>query len=280
VTPETATPNSDSRAVDFTGKTAVITGGASGIGKGIAQAFLAAGAHVVIADIDEAALATTARELGVLGVRTDVTVAESVQALADRAVAEYGEVHVVCNNAGVGPMSPIAKLTLEDWRWMVDVNLYGVIYGVHAFLPILQRNTDWGHIVNTSSMSVISPPANLGAYVAAKAGVLGLTEVLARELELENSVVGVSALIPGPVRTNIMNSLRTRPAASNGALYDVDIADNKKGFRFLEPTEVGAIVLEAIRTNSLYAVTHAEWLHQVVERHTRIQAGFPALITA
>lgn len=280
MTRDTVTPHPGPRTVDFTGRAAVITGGASGIGKGIAQAFLAAGAHVVIADIDDTALATTARELGVLGVRTDVTDAESVQALADRAVAEYGSVHVVCNNAGVGPMSPINKLTLDDWRWMIDVNLYGVIYGVHAFLPILARNTDWGHIVNTSSMSVLSPPANLGAYVAAKAGVLGLTEVLARELELENSVVGVSALIPGPVHTNIMNSLRTRPAASGGALYDVDIAGNKKGFRFLEPLDVGAIVLDAIRTNTLYAQTHAEWLDQVVERHHRIQAGFPALTTA
>jgi NAD(P)-dependent dehydrogenase (short-subunit alcohol dehydrogenase family) len=280
VTTDTATTHNTARTVNFTGTTAVITGGASGIGKGIAQAFLAEGAQVVIADIDGSALAATARELGVLGVHTDVTDAASVQALADRSVAEYGEVHVICNNAGVGPMSPIAELTPEDWRWMIDVNLYGVVYGVHAFLPVLKRNTDWGHIVNTSSMSVLAPPANLGAYVAAKAGVLGLTEVLDRELQLENSVVGASALIPGPVRTNIMNSLRTRPAASAGALYDVDIADNKKNFRFLQPADVGAMVLAAIRTNTLYAATHAEWIDQVIDRHARIQAGFPALITA
>lgn len=265
------------RTVEFSGATAVITGGASGIGKGIAKAFLANGSNVVIADIDDAALDATARELGVLGVRTDVTDAESVQALADRAVAEYGEVHVVCNNAGVGPMAPISKLTLEDWRWMLDVNLYGVIHGVHAFLPILKRNQDWGQIVNTSSMSVVSPPANLGAYVAAKAGVLGLTEVLSLELEREDSVVGATALIPGPVRTNIANSLRTKPASENSSLYDVDISGNGKSFRFLEVEDVGGIVLDAIRANRLYAATHAEWLPQVASRHSLIQAGFPAM---
>jgi NAD(P)-dependent dehydrogenase (short-subunit alcohol dehydrogenase family) len=265
------------RTVDFAGTTAVVTGGASGIGKGIAQAFLARGANVVIADIDEVALAATAKELGVLGVRTDVTEADSVQQLADRALAEYGEVHTVCNNAGVGPMSPMAKLTLDDWRWMLDVNLYGVVYGVHAFLPLLEKNPDWGHIVNTSSMSVVAPAPNLGAYVAAKAGVLGLTEVLAKELEQGGSNVGATALIPGPVRTNIMNSLRTRPATGNSALYDVDIAGNGKGFRFLAPEDVGALVIDAVRSNELYAATHAEWLPQVAERHERIQSGFAAL---
>ncbi|MCG2624768.1 SDR family NAD(P)-dependent oxidoreductase [Arthrobacter sp. I2-34] len=266
-----------SRTVEFAGSVAVVTGGASGIGKGIAEAFLAEGANVIIADIDDAALAATAAELGVLGVRTDVTDADSVQALADRAVSEYGRVHVVCNNAGVGPLAPVDKLTLADWRWMLEVNLYGVVHGVHAFLPVLERNPDWGQIVNTSSMSVIAPPANLAAYVAAKAGVLGLTEVLAQELALRGSVVGATALIPGPVRTNIMNSLRTRPAADASGLHDVDIAGNGKNFRFLQPADVGRIVLEAIRGNKLYAPTHAEWLAQVSERHARIQAGFPAL---
>jgi NAD(P)-dependent dehydrogenase (short-subunit alcohol dehydrogenase family) len=266
-----------SRTVEFDGSVAVVTGGASGIGKGIAKAFLAEGANVIIADIDDAALAATAKELGVLGVRTDVTDAGSVQALADRAVAEYGRVHVVCNNAGVGPMSPLDKLTLQDWRWMLDVNLFGVVYGVHAFLPILERNPDWGQIVNTSSMSVIAPPPNLGAYVAAKAGVLGLTEVLAKELDQRGSAVGATALIPGPVNTNIMNSLRTRPAADKSGLHDVDIAGNGKNFRFLQPEDVGQIVLDAVRGNELYAATHAEWLPQVADRHARIQAGFPAL---
>lgn len=265
------------RTVDFAGTTAVITGGASGIGKGIAKTFLANGSNVVIADIDNAALAATAKELGVLGVCADVTDADNVQALADRAVAEYGEVHVICNNAGVGPMSPMSELTLEDWKWMLNVNLYGVIHGVHAFLPVLEKNTDWGHIINTSSMSVLSPPPNLGAYVAAKAGVLGLTEVLAKELEQKESILGATALIPGPVRTNIMNSLRARPAAEGSSLFDVDIADNGKNFRFLEPEEVGQMVLNAIRSNETYAATHAEWLPPVAERQARIQAGFPAL---
>jgi NAD(P)-dependent dehydrogenase (short-subunit alcohol dehydrogenase family) len=129
-------------------------------------------------------------------------------------------------------------------------------------------------------MSVLAPPANLGAYVAAKAGVLGLTEVLAKELEQRGSVVGATALIPGPVRTNIMKSLRSKPAAGNSALYDVDIADNGKKFRFLQPEDVGQIVIDAILGNELYAATHGEWLPQVADRHARIQAGFPALQNA
>lgn len=265
-----------SRTVEFAGATAVVTGGASGIGKGLARAFRGAGSHVVIADLDEAALAATAEELGVLGVRTDVTDPDSVAALADRAVAEYGAVHVICNNAGVGPMAPIAELTLEDWRWMLEVNLFGVIHGVHAFLPVLQRNPDWGHVVNTSSMSVLMPPANVSAYVAAKAAVLGLTEVLAAELQAAGSPVGATALMPGFVRSNIRSSLRSRPAAEATGLRDVDLAASGRDLRWLDPDDVGAMVLDAVRGNQLYLSTHPELRAPIAERHARIEAGFPA----
>jgi NAD(P)-dependent dehydrogenase (short-subunit alcohol dehydrogenase family) len=265
-----------SRTVEFTGTTAVVTGGASGIGKGLAQAFLKAGCHVVIADLDDAALAATAEELGVLGVRTDVTDPDSVAALAERAMAEYGEVHVICNNAGVGPMAPIAELTLEDWRWMLEVNLFGVIHGVHAFLPVLQRNPDWGHVVNTSSMSVLMPPPNVSAYVAAKAAVLGLTEVLAAELRAAGSPVGATALMPGFVRSNIRTSLRSRSAAGVTGLRDVDLAASGRDLRWLDPDDVGAMVLDAVRGNELYLSTHQDLLGPIAERHARIQAGLPA----
>jgi NAD(P)-dependent dehydrogenase (short-subunit alcohol dehydrogenase family) len=265
------------RSVDFTGTTAVVTGGASGIGKGLAKAFLSAGCHVVIADVDQAALTATAEELGVLGVPADVTDPDSVGALADRTIAEYGEVHVICNNAGVGPFGSTAAMTPDDWRFVLDVNLYGVIHGVHAFLPLLERNSDWGHVVNTSSMSVLVSPPNTAAYVASKAAVLGLTEVLAAELTAAGSHVGATALLPGTVRSNIKDSLRTRRQdAGNSALYEVDLGAGDRPFRWLQPEDVGAMVLDAIRADQLYLLTHEEFLPQIAERHGRIEAGLPA----
>ncbi|MGY1823084.1 SDR family NAD(P)-dependent oxidoreductase [Geodermatophilus sp. SYSU D00079] len=262
------------RTVEFAGTTAVVTGGASGIGRGLARAFLDAGCSVVIADVDEAALAATARELGVLGVRTDVTDPDSVAALADRAVAEYGEVHVVCNNAGVGPFGPVARLGLQDWRWVLDVNLYGVVHGIQAFLPVLERNPDWGHIVNTSSLSVLVTPPDVAPYVASKAAVLGISEVLAGELAAAGSRVGVTALLPGAVHSNIKASLRTRPATEGSGLYDVDLEETGR-LRFIEPEEVGAMVVEAVRAGELYVVTHGEFRDRAAERAARLQAAFP-----
>jgi NAD(P)-dependent dehydrogenase (short-subunit alcohol dehydrogenase family) len=262
------------RTVEFAGTTAVVTGGASGIGRGLARAFRDAGCSVVIADVDEAALAATARELGVLGVRTDVTDPDSVAALADRAVAEYGEVHVVCNNAGVGPFGPVARLGLEDWRWVLDVNLYGVVHGIQAFLPVLERNPDWGHVVNTSSLSVLVTPPNVAPYVASKAAVLGISEVLAAELAEAGSRVGVTALLPGAVHTNIKNSLRTRPATGTTGLVDVDLAETGR-LRFIEPDEVGARVVDAVRDNDLYVVTHGEYRDVAAARAARVLDAFP-----
>ena len=265
------------RTVEFTGTTAVVTGGASGIGRGLARAFLGAGCSVVLADVDEDALAVTARELGVLGVRTDVTDPESVAALADRVLAEYGEVHVVCNNAAVGPFGPVSRLALEDWRWVLDVNLYGVVHGLSAFLPVLEQNADWGHVVNTSSMSVLIAPPDVAPYVASKAAVLGISEVLAAELAAAGSRVGVTALLPGAVHSNISHSLRTRPTTGDTGLYDVDLEETGR-LRFIEPEEVGAMVVEAVRTNELYVVTHGEFAERAAARAARIQAAFPAAV--
>lgn len=263
------------RAVSFPGTTAVVTGGASGIGAALARAFLAQGCSVVLADVDADALAATARELGVLGVPTDVRDPDAVAALADRAVAEFGEVHVVCNNAGVGPVGAIADLTLADWRWMLDVNLFGVVHGVHAFLPVLERNADWGHVVNTASMSALVPPPGLGAYVTGKAAVLGLTEVLAAELRAAGSKVGATVLLPGAVTTNIRASLRTRPPSPGSALHEFDLAASGRAHRFLAPDVVAEQVVDAVVADQLYLPTHAEWLPPAAERHARIQAAFP-----
>lgn len=198
---------------ELRGKVAVVTGGASGIGKGIATQLVAEGMRVIIADIERDALDKTAGEIGATGVPADVSDAASVEALARTAQELYGTVHVVCNNAGIGPMAAIKDLTMDDWHWILGVNLYGVIHGVHVFLPILRANPDGGHIVNTASMAGLVAPPRIGSYAVAKYGVVALTEVLAAELAAENSKVGASVLCPGTVRTNIGTSSRNRPAA-------------------------------------------------------------------
>jgi NAD(P)-dependent dehydrogenase (short-subunit alcohol dehydrogenase family) len=261
---------------DLRGKVAVVTGGASGIGKGIATQLIAEGMHVVIADIERHALEKTAVELGATAVEVDVSDAGSVAALAERAVAEFGTVHVVCNNAGVGPMAPVAELTMADWDWIIGVNLYGVIHGVQTFLPVLKGNPDGGHIVNTSSMAGLVAPPRMAAYCVTKFGVVALTEVLAAELAADGSKVGASVLCPGTVRTNIHASSRNRPPdLADGGLADVDIsADDNPFFRWISPEDAGAVVVRAIKRGDLYALTHAEWYAMVEPRHQAIEAAF------
>ena len=263
---------------DLDGKVAVVTGGASGIGLGIARQFRAAGMQVVIADIEDAALQESAASLGALGVRTDVRDAASVQALADATIAEHGAVHVVVNNAGVGPMAPVAELQLSDWKWMLDVNLWGVIHGVHAFLPLLRANADGGHIVNTASIGGLVTGPGLGAYNVSKFGIVALTETLAMELAAEGAPVGASVLVPGTVRTGIGNSSRNRPAdAAGGALADVDLEQGPDlGMTWLEPDDVGRIVIRSLAAGDLYIVTHPEGWPMVAARHQSIADAFAA----
>lgn len=261
---------------EIAGKVAVVTGGASGIGRGIAEELIARGARVVIADINEERLLPVAEQIGALGVRTDVTDPESVQALADATLERFGRVDIVVNNAGVGPTAPIRDLTLADWRWMIDVNLWGVINGVHVFLPLLSANPEGGHIVNTASMAVFNPLPGLGPYTAAKMGVQGLSEVLAMELEAEGSKVKVSILPPGPVRTNIKESLNYRPAGESGGLKadDLEAKPEAQQLRWVTPPTAGAIVARAIENDDLYALTHPDWWERVAGRVDAIKAEF------
>ncbi len=261
---------------ELRGKVAVVTGGASGIGKGIAGAFLAEGMEVVIADIEEPALEATAAELGAVGVRTDVSDAASVQELADETLERFGAVHVVCNNAGVGPVGWMADTTLDDWRWLIDVNLWGVIHGVTTFLPILERNADGGHIVNTASLAGLVAYPRLGAYCVTKFGVVALTETLALELAQRDSSVGVTVLVPGLVRTNANRPSRNRPAGLEpGGLEDHEAEEDPEYvMRVLGPPEVGAIVVDAIKRGELYAITHPDESFALLEeRHARLAAA-------
>ena len=253
-----------------------MTGGASGIGKGIATKLVAEGAQVVIADIQRDAMEATAAEIGAASVQTDVSDPASVDALARTVLDRYGAVHVVCNNAGIGPLAPVADLTLDDWRWMLGVNLWGVIHGVHTFLPVLKQNREGGHIVNTASMAGLVAGPRLGAYAAAKYGVVGLTEVLAAELAADNSRVGVSVLCPGTVHTNIGTSSRNRPADLPDAGFkdiDIELEDNPR-YRWIYPEDAGAVVVRAIKRGDLYALTHPDWYPMVAERHEAIAEAF------
>jgi NAD(P)-dependent dehydrogenase (short-subunit alcohol dehydrogenase family) len=255
---------------DLEGRVAVVTGGASGIGRGVAEELLARGATVVIADVEAAPLQATAAEIGATAIRTDVSDAVSVQALAEETLRRLGRVDIVCNNAGVGPFSRIESMTLADWKFVIDVNLWGVIHGVHAFLPHLIANSNGGHIVNTASQAGLTAFPDVGAYSVTKYGVVALTETLAAELARDHPKVGATVLCPGPVMTNIHQSQRNRPAAlPMGGLRDIAVEDMSKGApgaRYLAPREVGRIVADAIADGRLYTLTHPEMFDIIAPR--------------
>jgi NAD(P)-dependent dehydrogenase (short-subunit alcohol dehydrogenase family) len=201
---------------DLEGRVAVITGGASGIGLAMAERFAAEGMRLVLADIERPVLQRAGEALKrggaeVLTVPTDVSIEADVAALAATSLEHFGDVHLVCNNAGVGSRGlPIAELPLEDFAWVLAVNLFGVIHGLRVFLPHLRAN-DVGHIVNTASTSGLYHLPRMGPYNASKAAVVALSETLRFELAAEGSKVGVSVLCPSWVRTNIATADRNRP---------------------------------------------------------------------
>jgi NAD(P)-dependent dehydrogenase (short-subunit alcohol dehydrogenase family) len=247
---------------DLAGRVAVITGGASGIGLAMAQRFAGEGMKLVLADIERPVLQRAGEELSrtgadVLTVPTDVSLEAEVNALAETAFEHFGDVHLVCNNAGVGSRGlPIAELPLADFGWVLAVNLFGVIHGLRAFLPHLRAN-DVGHIVNTASTSGLYHLPRMGPYNASKAAVLALSETLRFELAAEGSRVGVSVLCPSWVRTNISTADRNRPERFAYAL-DTDqmaqVATYKSRRREMraaaaDPSDVADQVCEAVRTN-------------------------------
>ncbi len=278
---------------DVAGKVGVVTGAASGIGRGMAESFAAAGMKVVLADVEEDALARTAEALRGAGadvhsVVTDVSKADQVQALADEALRKFGAVHIVCNNAGIGIGGrSIWETTLDDWKWILDVNLMGVIHGVRTFVPIMLEQGTESHVVNTASMAGLV--AGEGAYGVTKFGVVALSESLHFDLERAGARTKVSVLCPGYVATNIMESERNRPVELENASpspTDPMAEAFVEWFREqlqngLEPRSVGEQVLSAIREERFYILTHPEWNSMIEHRMKRILDGQnPSMIPA
>ncbi len=266
-------------------KVAFITGGASGIGLGIAEAFVDAGMKVVLADlrqdhIDQAL--TVFRKRGQLrsvhAIRLDVTDRAAMAAAAEETVGTVGGPHLLVNNAGVGIQGPFSGITFADWDFGLAVNLGGVINGLQTFLPRIRAHGEGGHIVNTASLAALVPmPAQFVIYRTAKAAVVTLSEGIRADLAQEN--IGVSVLCPGPVRTNIHELGKNRPAQfSVGAAFDA--AEKAGGAQvsfpsMLEPAEVGSLVLQAVRNDDLYIITHGEWRRQAEGRHAALIAAMP-----
>jgi NAD(P)-dependent dehydrogenase (short-subunit alcohol dehydrogenase family) len=262
---------------DLRGKVAVVTGGTSGIGKGIAKQLIAEGMRVVIASKRNDALQATAAEIGAVGIQTDASDLASVQALARAVCERFGTVHVLCNNAGVGPLGRIADLSINDWKWVLGTNLWGCIHGVNVFLPLLRANPDGGHIVNTSSLGGLMTMPEAGAYHVSKFGMTALSETLAQELAQEGSKVGVTLLCLGPVHSDIHSSSRNRPdSLQGGGLADVDLKTLPVAAhsRWLEPEEVGRMTVEAIKNGDLYVITHPEAFDEIDSRHQAIARAF------
>ena len=265
-------------------KVAVITGAAGGIGLGMARAFADAGMKIVLADVDAARLQASADELktqgfDAVGVATDVTQLASVQHLAEAAMDTFGRVDVLCNNAGVAMFSTIAETTIQDWEWTIAINLWGPIYGIKTFLPLIQRNTESGHINGTASIAGLVAGGAVAPYNVTKHGVVALMATLEREFRSSKSLHRASVLCPGPINTGIgRNSVRSRNAANGNASAEVDRATGSEPGKKLggkmgnaltsgmDPDQVGKLVLEAMLSDRFWIFTHKGLLKHAREQ--------------
>ncbi len=269
---------------ELAGKTAFVTGGASGIGFALGAAFAQAGMKVMLADIETAALAEAVEGLhdfgpNVRGVACDVADPTSVERAAKASYEAFGNVHVICNNAGVAAAGGIDNISLDNWRWVLDVNLMGVLHGVRTFLPHIRAHGEGGHIVNTASMAGMNSGLGFSPYVASKFAVVGMSEGLATRLKPFG--IGVTVLCPGFVRTRIGESGRNRPErygatqtpdpASPAGLLLAQIAERLQSG--LNPSDVAARVLAAIREDALYVFTDPEMRAELEDRFAAIMAA-------
>ncbi len=270
------------------GKVAVVTGAASGIGRALAEAFATDGSAVVVADLDaggaeEVAAAIRATGGDALAVGVDVSDAASVEQLAASVVERYGRVDVLCNNAGVSTFNLLRDQTLDDWRWVLGVDLWGVVHGVHTFLPIMREQGTPAHIVNTSSIAgLLSGVAFIGPYAATKVAVVSISETLAQELALEESPIRVSVLCPSSTDTKVMESERNRPAdfgaetrTETAEAVRLMIKDSFTGPTGRTPEQVADRVLQAIRAGEFWIVSHPNSRDVVETRFGAILAAIP-----
>lgn len=267
---------------ELKGKTAFITGGASGIGFGMAHAFLTEGMKVAIADIRPEALDAARKELGKIGddihcVQLDITDRDAMAAAADETERHFGKVHMLCNNAGINVFGPIEQANYDDWDWIMDVNLNAVFTGIKCFLPKIQDHGEGGHIVNTASMASFCSGPGAGIYTAAKFGVRGLTECLWYGLVPQG--IGVSLVCPGLVASNINLSEEIRPEsrADTGYVPDQEWIDRlatvqKMG---MAPIDIGQKILRGILNDDLYILTHPDHREEVARDFEEVMAAFP-----
>ena len=269
----------------FEGKVAVVTGAASGIGRALASAFADVGMKIVLADVEAAALEVAAEELrssgaDVFAVTADVAQAADVDRIGAAAMDVFGALHVACNNAGVSGGGLSWEIDLETWRWILDVDLWGVIHGVHTFTPLIIASGG-GHIVNTASMAGLTSNPGMGPYNVAKHGVVTLSETLSVELQMTHPEVGVSVLCPGWVRTRINESERNRPdlvgveevEETDAGLLAMKEMVNTWIAEGLQPAHVASLVIEAMRENRFYVLTHPEWQGMISDRIDRMLSG-------
>jgi NAD(P)-dependent dehydrogenase (short-subunit alcohol dehydrogenase family) len=259
------------------GRVAVVTGAASGIGLGMVRAFAENGMRVVLADVRQDELDRAVAELRAngheaVGVVTDVSKRADVEALAEATLDAFGAVHVLCNNAGVGIFAPIAKTTLDDWEWIIGVDLWGPIHGVTVFLPLIEREAE-GHINSTSSVAGLVAGGAAGPYNVAKHGVVALMATLERELRAAKSTVRTSVLCPGAVNTGIsansVASRRARRGTLTGRTREGDKLGDKMSAALahgMDPHEVGRLVLDAILTERFWVFTDHRLLRHVQQQ--------------
>jgi len=271
---------------EFKDKVALVTGGASGIGYAMADRFASVGMKIVLADVEEAALEVAERNLKdkgapVLSVRADVSKAVDVENLAARAYDHFGAVHVLCNNAGVGSAGLTWEQSIEDWEWVIGVNLWGVIHGLRTFVPRMLAQGSEGHIVNTASVAGLITTPYMSVYQATKHAVVAMTESLRMELEMLGTSIGASVLCPGFVATNIGDSERNRPEELRNEATPKE-SDQQAVMRELarqqisagiKPSEVAEMVLESIRDNRFYVLTHPRFKKVIRLRMENILEG-------
>jgi NAD(P)-dependent dehydrogenase (short-subunit alcohol dehydrogenase family) len=272
---------------EFQGRTAFVTGAASGIGLAMARTFLDRGMNVMMADVEQTALEAAAHSLSNHGHRVshvlaDVSLAEAFAQAAEKTFKTFGKVHLLCNNAGVSRGGAVEEISMADWEWVVGVNLYGTIHGIRTFLPHMKEHGEPSHIVSTSSMSGLTPKALAGTDGATKFAIVGLSDVLQQECEGTN--VGVSVLCPGWTKTNMPDNGRNRPDRFGGAYdfrADPVMAERNKRYvegamNGLDPLDLATLVVRAIEENEFYILTESARRKDVQARHDGILRAFDA----